>query len=53
VLVQDLGFLGGTGTDPNSMIPFILLAAGGYLALTRGQVTRPADAAQPMLAARS
>jgi hypothetical protein len=53
VLVQDLGFLGGTGTDPNSMIPFILLAAGGYLALTRGQVNRPADAAQPMLAARS
>jgi hypothetical protein len=35
VLVQDLGFLGGVGTDPNSMIPFILLAAGGYLALTR------------------
>jgi hypothetical protein len=35
VLVQDLGFLGGVGTDPNSMIPFILLAAAGYLALTR------------------
>ena len=35
VLVQDLGFLGGIGTDPNSMIPFMLLAAGGYLALTR------------------
>jgi cytochrome oxidase Cu insertion factor (SCO1/SenC/PrrC family) len=35
VLIQDLGFLGGVGTDPNSMIPFILLAAGGYLALTR------------------
>ena len=53
VLVQDLGFLGGIGTDPNSMIPFILLAAGGYLALTRGQVPLPADAAQPMLATRS
>ena len=25
VLVQDLGFLGGLGTDPNSMIPWILL----------------------------
>ena len=25
VLVQDLGFLGGLGTDPNSMIPMILL----------------------------
>ena len=35
VLVQDLGFLGGLGTDPNTMIPFVLLAAAGYLALTR------------------
>jgi hypothetical protein len=35
VLVQDLGFLGGLGTDPNSMIPFVLLAGGGYLGLTR------------------
>jgi cytochrome oxidase Cu insertion factor (SCO1/SenC/PrrC family) len=34
VLVQDLGFLGGLGTDPNSMIPMLLLAASGYLALT-------------------
>jgi len=35
VLIQDLGFLGGLGTDPNSMIPLVLLALGGYLALTR------------------
>jgi cytochrome oxidase Cu insertion factor (SCO1/SenC/PrrC family) len=35
VLVQDLGFLGGVGTDPNSMIPFLLLALAGYLAMTR------------------
>ena len=35
VLIQDLGFLGGIGTDPNSMIPLVLLAAAGYLALTR------------------
>jgi hypothetical protein len=35
VLIEDLGFLGGLGTDPNSMIPFVLLAVGGYLALTR------------------
>jgi cytochrome oxidase Cu insertion factor (SCO1/SenC/PrrC family) len=35
LLVQDLGFLGGTGTDPNSMIPLILLATAGYLALSR------------------
>jgi hypothetical protein len=49
VLVQDLGFLGGVGTDPNSMIPFILLAAGGYLALVRVQA--PAAAA-PSLVSR-
>ena len=34
VLVQDLGFLGGLGTDPNSMIPMILLFSAGYLALS-------------------
>jgi cytochrome oxidase Cu insertion factor (SCO1/SenC/PrrC family) len=43
VLVEDLGFLGGLGTDPNSMVPFALLATGGYLALTRPA----AAAAQP------
>jgi len=32
VLVQDLGVFGGLGTDPNSMVPFALLVAGGYLA---------------------
>ena len=35
VLIEDLGFLGGLGTDPNSMIPMALLAAAGYLALAR------------------
>jgi cytochrome oxidase Cu insertion factor (SCO1/SenC/PrrC family) len=35
VLTQDLGFFGGLGTDPNSMIPMALLGWGGYLALTR------------------
>jgi len=34
VLVQDLGFLGGLGTDPNSMIPMLLLVWAGYRALT-------------------
>ncbi len=33
VLVQDLGFLGGLGTDPNSMIPMALLFSAGYLAV--------------------
>ena len=44
VLVQDLGFLGGLGTDPNSMIPIALVAAGGYLALVRV----PAGAVAPV-----
>ena len=35
VLVEDLGFLGGQGTDPNSMIPLIVLFTAGYLGLTR------------------
>jgi cytochrome oxidase Cu insertion factor (SCO1/SenC/PrrC family) len=43
VLVEDLGFLGGLGTDPNSMIPFVLLATAGYLAVARA----PAAAAEP------
>jgi len=43
VLVEDFGFLGGLGTDPNSMIPMALLAVGGWLALTRA--AEPAAAA--------
>jgi cytochrome oxidase Cu insertion factor (SCO1/SenC/PrrC family) len=35
VLVEDLGFLGGVGTDPNSMVPMVLVVLAGYLALTR------------------
>ena len=45
VLVQDLGFLGGLGTDPNSMIPLLLLAGAGYLALVRVPRAAPAAAA--------
>jgi hypothetical protein len=49
VLIEDFGFFGGLGTDPNSMIPFVLLAAGGYLALTcvPAAAAAPADAAAP------
>jgi cytochrome oxidase Cu insertion factor (SCO1/SenC/PrrC family) len=43
VLVEDLGFLGGLGTDPNTMVPFILLFSAGYLALTPA----PAPEASP------
>jgi len=35
VLIEDFGFFGGLGTDPNSMLPMILMATAGYLALTR------------------
>jgi cytochrome oxidase Cu insertion factor (SCO1/SenC/PrrC family) len=31
ILVQDLGFFGGLGTDPNSMVPFIVFVSGSYL----------------------
>jgi cytochrome oxidase Cu insertion factor (SCO1/SenC/PrrC family) len=43
VLVQDLGVFGGLGTDPNSMIPLVLIVVGGYLAM----VYAPATAEQP------
>jgi len=47
VLVQDLGFLGGLGTDPNSMIPLLLLAGAGYLALLHVPRTAQAAATTP------
>jgi cytochrome oxidase Cu insertion factor (SCO1/SenC/PrrC family) len=45
VLVEDLGFLGGLGTDPNSMIPFILLFTAGWLALTPAPLAASATVA--------
>ena len=47
VLTEDLGFLGGLGTDPGSMIPMALLAAGGYLALARVPTEEAAAGAAP------
>jgi cytochrome oxidase Cu insertion factor (SCO1/SenC/PrrC family) len=44
VFVEDIGFFGGLGTDPNSMIPFALLAVAGYLALTRAPAAQPVTA---------
>ncbi len=41
VLVQDLGFLGGVGTDPNSMLPMALVFVSGYLAISRAPVGVP------------
>jgi cytochrome oxidase Cu insertion factor (SCO1/SenC/PrrC family) len=43
VLIEDFGFFGGLGTDPNSMIPIVLVVAAGYLALA----PVPAPAAEP------
>jgi cytochrome oxidase Cu insertion factor (SCO1/SenC/PrrC family) len=52
VLVEDLGFLGGLGTDPNSMIPLVLVATGGYLALTRLPAAEPEPGLEPAGRAR-
>ncbi len=35
VFAQDLGFFGGVGTDPNSMIPTAVVVVAAYLAVTR------------------
>ena len=45
VLVQDLGFLGGVGTDPNSMPPTVLLLTAGYVAMTRAPAVAQAPGA--------
>ena len=42
VLIEDFGFFGGLGTDPNSMIPIALLAVSGYLALSPAVEAEPA-----------
>jgi len=47
VLVEDFGFFGGVGTDPNSMVPMALLFTSGYLAMVRLPVRAPAPAAIP------
>jgi len=47
VLIEDFGFFGGLGTDPNSMIPMVLVGVAGYLALTRA----PSVAAEPAVTA--
>ena len=51
VLIEDFGFFGGLGTDPNSMIPFALLAVSGYLALAPG--IAPAAEAASQAAAKA
>ena len=43
VFVQDLGFLGGLGTDPNSMVPQALILTGGLVAM----IAAPAAVSPP------
>ena len=54
VLIEDFGFFGGLGTDPNSMIPIILLVGAGYLALAPAPApaAEPAETAEPAAAGR-
>jgi hypothetical protein len=51
VLIEDLGFFGGLGTDPNSMIPLLLLVVAGYLALAPAPAAARAGAAASVPAA--
>ncbi|MCL2582267.1 MAG: SCO family protein [Streptosporangiales bacterium] len=44
LLFQDLGFFGGLGTDPNSMVPLIVLFGAGYLGLAPAPAPAPAPA---------
>jgi cytochrome oxidase Cu insertion factor (SCO1/SenC/PrrC family) len=55
VLIEDIGFFGGLGTDPNSMIPFAFLAGSGYLALApaTAPAAEPVPAAEPAAAAEA
>jgi cytochrome oxidase Cu insertion factor (SCO1/SenC/PrrC family) len=39
VLIEDFGVWGGTGTDPNSVVPFLLLLLAGYLGIVRPPAT--------------
>jgi hypothetical protein len=42
-LVEDLGFVGGVATDPNSTIPMLLLIVAGYVAMARVPVATAAE----------
>jgi len=44
ILIEDFGFFGGIGTDPNSMIPMALVFVAGYLAITRVPVLATSEA---------
>jgi cytochrome oxidase Cu insertion factor (SCO1/SenC/PrrC family) len=44
IFVQDLGFFGGVGTDPNSMVPMALVFVTGCLAVVKIPVSLPVAA---------
>jgi cytochrome oxidase Cu insertion factor (SCO1/SenC/PrrC family) len=46
VFIQDFGFFGGVGTDPNSIIPMVVVFVSGYVALVRAPAMAPATAPQ-------
>jgi cytochrome oxidase Cu insertion factor (SCO1/SenC/PrrC family) len=51
VLIEDFGFFGGLGTDPNSMIPLLLVVLAGFLALAPApQAAAAAEPAAPAAA---
>ena len=52
VLVEDLGFLGGVGTDPNSMLPMALVFVAGYVAMVRVPVESEVPTAEDAGVAR-
>jgi cytochrome oxidase Cu insertion factor (SCO1/SenC/PrrC family) len=45
IFIEDLGVWGGTGTDPNSMLPMLFVVIGGYLALATAPATIEAGVA--------
>jgi cytochrome oxidase Cu insertion factor (SCO1/SenC/PrrC family) len=51
VLIEDFGFFGGLGTDPNSMIPMSLVVVAGYLALKPAPAVATAAEPEPAAAA--
>jgi cytochrome oxidase Cu insertion factor (SCO1/SenC/PrrC family) len=51
VLVQDLGFFGGLGTDPNSMLPLSLFVLAAFLAMARVPVAAALEPAARITAA--
>jgi cytochrome oxidase Cu insertion factor (SCO1/SenC/PrrC family) len=51
VLIEDFGFFGGVGTDPNSMIPMLLVILAGFLALAPAGAAATAAAAEPAIPA--